>query len=409
MSLYTSLAILLFSALALVVPSGFSLGAVMLLAGSVYLIKRSARRFSLGTEDKILILVFALYFVVNSAINLMHHAPGAEYDPPSRFLLAIPALLLLLAYPPRPAAFWAGLAVGGIGAVLLSIWQLKILHLDRPGGSTNPIQYGNIAMVLAITCACGISWAKNQRRAGVWILLLIVGAASGLAASFISGSRGSWIAAPVCVLPALIMLIRDGNGAMVRNLIAAGVVVIAALWMIPQTGIKNRIEQAVTEGQAYAQKNDTKTADTSVGARLEMWRVGVLIAPERLALGWGKEGMMKRKAELVEQGLAAPIVLEHTHLHNEYLDALVKRGIPGLLVLLILYGTPLALFARHLRDGPQERRYALAGLMLMLSYIAFGLTQAFMTHNNGVMILAFMTAALWAQMRTAQAGTASAS
>ena len=111
--------------------------------------------------------------------------------------------------------------------------------------------------------------------------------------------------------------------------------------------------------------------------------------------------MVERKAELVRQGLAAPSIEEHTHLHNEYLDALVKRGLPGLLALLALYLTPLALFARRLRDADGAvRSYALAGTLLTAAYLTFGLTQAFLTHNNGVMIFGFMTVILWASLRT---------
>ncbi|MBP0597672.1 O-antigen ligase family protein [Herbaspirillum sp. LeCh32-8] len=403
MSFYTSLAVLLFSAIALIVPSGFSLGAVMLVLGALCLLRRNAARFSLSGEDKALMLAFALYFLINTLLNVLHHAAGNEYDQHLRFVLAIPALLLLLAYPPRASAFWAGLALGGIGAIVLSLWQLRVGHIERPGGSTNPIQYGNIALVLATTCACGLAWARHQQRAMAWTLLLLLGTITGLAASFISGSRGSWMALPACVVLAVVLASRRHTGALVRN---AAIVLIAALvvlWAVPQTGFKARIELAVSETSNYMHKNNAEVAETSVGARLEMWRVGVGMLSGHLLTGWGKKGLMDHKAQLVEQGLASPGVLDHSHLHNEYLDALVKRGIPGLLAVFILYGVPLVLFARHLRDGEGPRKYALAGILLVVSYMMFGLTQAFLTHNNGVMILAFLMAILWAKVRTTPA------
>lgn len=100
---------------------------------------------------------------------------------------------------------------------------------------------------------------------------------------------------------------------------------------------------------------------------------------------------------MVAAGEASIIVVEHTHLHNEYIDALVKRGAAGLTVLLALYLVPLALFSRRLRDQNSALRpYALAGVLLVVCYLGFGLTQAFLTHNNGVLTLAFMLAILWA-------------
>ena len=63
MLLYTSVAVFLFSAISLVVPSGFSLGAVMLIAaGSATLLLKRLKP-KLETSDYRLIAVLAQYFV----------------------------------------------------------------------------------------------------------------------------------------------------------------------------------------------------------------------------------------------------------------------------------------------------------------------------------------------------------
>ena len=398
MLVFTSVAVFLFSAIALVVASGFSLGAGMLVLGSMALLARRPAPFGLERQDGFLIAVLAIYFAVSIASNLIHAAPAREYDAPLRFLLAIPALLLLLAYPPRPTAFWSGLALGGIGAGLFSTWQFFGGGQMRPGGTTNPIQYGNISMVLGVLCLCGLSWAQRQPHRSFWTCILGAGMLAGLAGSLLTGSRGSWLGLPVC----LIIFLMHHAGTASRRLLRGGViafcVALAMLWMVPQSGLKARTQLAVTEAGDYMAHGN---ADSSVGARLEMWRAGVAMLPGHWLLGWGKQGMLDGKAELVRQGAAAPSIEEHTHLHNEYLDALVKHGLPGLLAVLALYLAPLRLFARHLRHPDNAvRDYALAGTLLVVSYLAFGLTQAFLTHNNGVMIFAFMTVILWANLRT---------
>ncbi|MEO8599218.1 MAG: hypothetical protein ABI656_05255, partial [bacterium] len=74
----------------------------------------------------------------------------------------------------------------------------------------------------------------------------------------------------------------------------------------------------------------------------------------------------------------------------------VKRGLLGLIALLALYLIPLALFVRRVRDKSKAvRPYAVAGVLLSVSYISFGLTQSFLTHNNGVMIFAFTLVIIW--------------
>jgi O-antigen ligase len=329
-------------------------------------------------------------------MNLLHAAPEREYDAPLRFLLAIPTLLLLLRYPPSGAAFWAGLGIGAIGAGIFAVGQGLMLG-DRAGGFTNPIQYGNISILLGILCLAGLHWAATQRPARRWAALLLAGAMLGVLGSIATGSRGSWIGLPFC----LAVLYKYYGNALKKQYIALGVLAVAlgyaTLYAMPHSMVKGRIELAVSEANDYV---DTHDARTSTGARLEMWRAGIMLLNEKPLLGWGKKGYMDRIAQLVEENKVDPIATEHSHVHNEYLDAWVKRGIPGLLATLILYFAPLWLFFRQYRNGNDAARpYAAAGIMLCLSYLAFGLTQAFLTHNNGVMLYAFTLAILWAMSR----------
>ncbi|MCA1324809.1 O-antigen ligase family protein [Herbaspirillum sp. alder98] len=387
----------LFSAIALVVPSGFSLGALLLLLGALALVHPAARRIRPDRTDWLVISAFLLYFAVNVINNLIHHAQPAEYDAPLRFALAVPALLLLRAYPPRSWALWSGAALGGIGAGLLSLWLVLAHQVERPSGSTNPIQYGNISLVLAVLCLSGLTWAIGERRGKGWLILLTAGAVLAGLASLLSGSRGSWLALPVCLAVAIYLLMRADRPRLVVKILAGTGVGMALLWALPQSGLRARTEVAFSEAGQYQQRRE---ADSSIGARLDMLRTGLMMAPGHLLIGWGKQGMFNYKASLVDQGLAAASIREHTHLHNEYLDALVKRGIPGLLALVLLYLMPLVAFVQAgTRNGTTARPYAIAATMLLLSYLAFGMTQAFLTHNNGVMILAFLIAILWGLVR----------
>lgn len=392
MIVYTSLAVFLFSAIALIIPSGFSVGASLLVLGSVVLLWQRAKP-QLRRDDYLLMAAFAAYFFINAAVLLTQAALLREYDAPLRFLLALPALLLLLAYPPRAAAFWGGLAAGAIGAGVYAFDQILPLGVTRAGGSTNPIQFGNISILFAILCLAGLAWAAVQPRRRAWTALLLLGAVCGTAASIFTASRGSWIALPVCAS----LLAFQHAGSYGKRLGIGFVVLLtlmAGVYALPQSGVRARTELAEVELQRYFVSGD---ADTSVGTRLELWRSGIAMVAEHPLLGWSKQGYMDHKAELIKAGKVAAVIGGHTHLHNEYLDALVKHGAAGLLALLALYLVPLGLFAQRLRRGDdKDRIYAAAGVALCVSYMLFGLTQAFLTHNNGVMTFAFLTIMLWA-------------
>lgn len=399
MRVYTSVSVFLFSALALIAPSGYAVGALLLLAGSVTLLNRGSLKPD--REDKLLTLLFFSYFAVHVALNVVHGARGTEYDAPVRFLLVIPVVLLLRRTAPFVACFWGGLAVGAIAAGSYAAWEIMVLELDRVGGNTNPIQYGNIALLLGLLSLAGMAWARQQQRAGLWSAFLLAGAAMGIAGSLFTGSRGSWLALPV----AFAIMAYCYRGAITKGqFLAAMTVTVAALVAATAvTDLTARIQLAYTEASGYLHARKPQVSDdanNSVGARLEMWRMGWMLIPEHPLLGWGKKGYMQEAARLADTGVVHPVVTEHAHLHNGYLDATVKRGILGLISLLTLYVCLLALFARHVkRASISAKPYAVAGLLLPACYMTFDLTQAFLTHINGVMMLTFLTAMIWALLR----------
>ncbi len=396
-SLYTSIAVFLFSAFALIVPSGMAAGALMLTLGSIVLLwKRAGAR--LQRDEWMVAGVFLLYFLICALTNWVHDEQLREYDVPLRFVLAVPALFLVVRYPPALAAFWGGLAGGANGAGFLALWEKFVIDAPRASGFTNPIQYGNISMVLGVLCLAGLGWAATRRHARWWIAALVAGAAIGIVGSFLTGSRGSWVALPAC----LFLLYRHYGRTVRKRYLLGGVLVVAValsgVYAIPQAGMHERMQDAVEETDGYFVSGN---ANTSVGARFEMWRTAMMLFPENPFLGWGKTGFLERKQALISEGKVAAFTGDHTHSHNEYLDALIKRGLLGLANLLILYGTLLFVFWRRLvRGDTASRPYTLSGLLLVISYVGFGLTQAFLTHNNGAMTLVFLVVILLSLSRS---------
>tara|TARA_R110002072_G_scaffold77606_1_gene180813 strand:- start:1350 stop:1763 length:414 start_codon:yes stop_codon:yes gene_type:complete len=126
-------------------------------------------------------------------------------------------------------------------------------------------------------------------------------------------------------------------------------------------------------------------------------------------LGWGHNGYQQGMQSLAEAGVIDPGVVQYEHAHNEFVDTTAKRGALGLLALLVLYLLPLRLFMQQLHaPNLVLRSLAVAGALLPVTYIDFGLSQAFLTHNSGVMIYTFWLAVLWGSYRACQRGLLSA-
>lgn len=390
--IYTSVSVFLLGALSLVVPSGYSLGAVLLLLGGVALpLLRPG--LTLTRRDLLVIFVMALYALTVILMAWLNDEGTRAYDRPSRLLLAIPALLLMLVYPPRLSAMWSGFALGAIGAGSWALWQKLLFDIERAGGYTHVIQFGNLSMLLGILSLAGMGWAVLQPQRKRWFFLLGIGAFMGILGSLLSGSRGGWVGLPFILL----VLYRSYGGewsgkwkfGVVFAVLIAGIVVFA----LPQTGVQDRVFQAYDDISQYV---TGETQDTSVGARFEMWKGASYLIVDKPFLGWGENGYQDGMAALSERGVVSPVILQFGHAHNEFIDAFAKRGLVGLSVLLLLYLVPMRFFGEYLRHANLEvRSVAVAGVLLPVTYIDFGLTQVFLSHNSGVMMYAFLLAILW--------------
>ena len=256
--LFISISVFLFSALALVIPSGYTYGPVLLLLCALgYLFVRPYP--TLIVEDKYLIVALLVYFLVGVVTNVVHHLPSRAYDNFSRFLLAIPVLLLLLRFPIKIIYLWSGLALGALGAGIVALMDFYVLGELRAGGYNNPIQFGDIAMLFSCLLAVGFSWAKRHSRSMQIIFALsIIG---GISASLLSGARGGWLALPFAL--ALFYFVNNFHKNM-RNtgifiLVMLCAVVFAYYFLLPDI-VRIRISYAVSDIQQYVQTNNTNTS-----------------------------------------------------------------------------------------------------------------------------------------------------
>lgn len=392
LSLYTSLAAFLLCAIALVVPSGYSLGAVMLLLGSVVLlIKRPA--LGLNRQDVLVMLAMAAYTLVGVLEAWWDGQGMSGMDKPLRILMAIPALLLVMAYPPRLAWFWSGIGVGAVAAGSWASWQKMVLEIARATGHTHTIQFGNLSMLLGVLCIAALGWAVTRPRRNLWILFFLFAALFGLAGSLFSGSRGGWVGIPFILL----VLLRAYGPLLPKRLTLGALVGVLLLgcivYSVPEIAVQHRVQLAVEEVQRYASGD---RSFTSVGARFEMWRgAGHLIA-EKPLVGWGDNGYRQAMQALGEKGVINERAARFDHAHNEFIDSFAKRGLVGLTVLLAVYLIPMRFFAKELGASDLSlRATATAGVLLPVTYIDFSLTQGFLSHNSGVMMFAFLLAVLW--------------
>lgn len=377
-------------ALALWLPSGYSWGAALLLLAALLALPRWWGH-PVPREGWWLAACFAAMAVL-WLLDARDAQGWSALDRPSRYLLAMPCLFFLLAFPPRGNCLAMGIAVGAAGAGLTGLYQIHVMHLARATGYTNAIQYGNLGLLLSVMS--GLWLAAQWRHCPWWQrLLLLAGTVLGLIGSIYSQTRGGWLALLIVVPACGWILLRTQP---IQRVLAWSLGLLAAVALLSQTAVvQQRVDQAWQQWQTYASHQDNAN---SVGYRLDLWRMAWSIGWERPLVGWGPEGFDAQTARRVADGRMPVGALQLHHAHNEVLDVFAKHGVPGVALLLAFYAIPLWLFwptaARGAGAARPADREALAlrlvGLSLPLSYAGFGFTQVFLAHNSGNLFYLFM-------------------
>ncbi len=406
-------AVFLLLVLSLIVPSGYSAGALALVLIGLL---RLPAWWRTGSALPAPLRWWAVAVVVMAAgwsIHLMDHGhwqwKTLGLDRAIKYLMALAAVVALCVQRPRWQAVVWGCALGGLGAGLIAVWQVVLQHLERAQGHTNAIQFGNLALLLALWCtALGLVFARERGMA----LLCALGALGAGVASLLSGSRGGWVMAPLLLALLLWCLHPQRHTASVwrRSLHAsAGVLLLSAL-LFAVPSVRERTQLG---WQEWARADNMAQANTSVGLRRSLWSYAWRQGWSAPLLGIGQQEFVGRMPEAIAQGQLPSDALLFNHAHNEWLDMFAKRGGLGCLALWFFFAVPAVAFWRLLRQADaqtqtagawparqqqrawqQVRLAAVCGLITVLGFFGFGFTQVMFAHNNGnVMYLLCVT--LW--------------
>jgi O-antigen ligase len=379
-------ALFLLPALALTTRVGISLLEIAVLAGSVWYARRLwNERGELFQSAGSIVSAFALNFVLAGASLLLTGIDPRFLENPVKAVLVMPVIGLVALGKPKGDWFWYGLCAGTVGAAAIGLYQRFGLAEPRAEGFHMAIMFGDVAMGMGLISLAGMQRFSGTRLSFLPPLTFV----AGVAASLLSGTRGGWMALALSLVP-LYSYGRHTVGRRVAVIALVGVSLIGASALVPGLGVRQRFTDISTDLAKYRDGNPA----TSIGLRFENWKGAVKIFAEHPLTGIGRANYEKGLNDLVERKELPPAVSGLRHAHNEILNAFATEGIVGGLALLFLYGAPFAFFLGRLRHDPACRPYALAGLLLVLSYVDFGLTQVMFAHHIGSAFYALTVGAL---------------
>ncbi|KAI3592307.1 Lipid A core - O-antigen ligase [Cupriavidus sp. U2] len=325
-----------------------------------------------------------VFLAVYLASKLYHHTPWNVIDNPSRALLAVLTCWMIVRVAPSPDRLWSGITLGLFGALLIVSYQFLVLHTDRASGWVQPIAFANMVAALALV---GFARPGNNARAHAEAWINVLCAVPILA---MNGTRGALLAVLLTLFPLLLVRYRQFSLRMFLVACASIAALVAALFVVPGSPMTDRVNRVVQEVRQFEHGD----AESSVGARLQMWEIGFdyFLDHPWTGAGVGQFARVLKSAPYCEQRTESGVcMLEHAH--NDFVEAAATTGVPGVLGLLGLFMVPAALFWRSLRacraiGNERGQSLGAAGLAVVMASLLSGLTQVTLAHQANIVFYA---------------------
>lgn len=365
----------------------------------------SLPRKILTRDVRFLIGSFLFYFSVFALSALFYGDSLSRLDGPSRFILCIPIFIAILRYPPPFSWITKSLVIASYVAGTAALLSVFYFGQDRAFAAGDdffsnghmPIQSGDIAMTFGIICLPIVIYHLNK-SALIVSTICSVGAAFGISASYLSGSRGGWVFVPIAIL-FLLCVNRAKLHKNRQTLVAFIILVMPTLCMLTMINLTPKMQLKISNIQRITQSIESYEggdSTSSTGARLELWRDSVYTYLEAPIVGVGYKKRLELRNKWQAEGLVdIPDNLLTSHAHNQYLEALSVRGSLGLLGLMGIFIVPLFIFRKmYLNGNRQENMIAQCGALSVIMMMGYCLTQAIFRHNSGAIFYPLMTVIL---------------
>lgn len=320
---------------------------------------------------------FVLASVISWATSGFSYEGFKTLGAHARFILFWPLLAALTLARLRAGHLFLALAAMALGSGLAIIidngfnaaaWQQLLQR--RAGLDLNPIIFGNLSLLSGMMSFAGALYFSHQDRDNVhqqrrntWVALCLAAGLVGLIAAGLSQTRSSVVALPILALALVPMLPRKAR----IPAVVAGVIVLILVAFSSDRMIQT-LNQAVS-----------LSFDRSIQLRFEAWQEAARLFLNSPLTGAGLDGYQQAILEGTSSGRLDVALASccDDHAHNDVMQILATRGLIGLLAWAFLLGLPIALFSRYLGDRNSHAAHiALAGLMIPLGYLVFGLTEA---------------------------------
>ena len=403
--LFINASIFLFFSLLLVFPKGYNYGSTALLILSVlflcYLLYKRVSVSTIVKQNKAIFVVTTFYFLVSLFFIFFHGEKINLIDNPLRAFLFLSVIIFVVYSSVKFDVLLYSIPLGAFISGVVALYQYYILNLESAFYYQMKIQSGDMAMSLGLFSFSVAFYFLDVKKSK--LALFSVGCGIfGVLASILSFARGGWISAPFIVIT-LLFLYRY----LLSRKVLIGLSLIlcfgGALLMM-NNQFTGRISDAKYQLDVYLSSYNKVS---SVGERLDMWKIGSKAFLEHPVSGWSLKELDYYKKDLADKDVVTKASISFSHLHNQFIDELAKKGIVGGIAILSIFIIPLYLFYRN-AVGQLNKRIkfiSILGIVHVLSMIIYCMSQSFLAHNSGNIFYFFVLFLFYAFMVNESATT----
>lgn len=353
-------------------------------------------KFTMDRSDKIFITACVI-LPISYALNMS--VTGWDLrslDRPSHLLAAGAIYLLVRRKGFSEKQLWMCLALAGAGLAVTctahlayAVWDLQLNRVRGP--YSNAVPFGmHAATVSALGIGTGLMIKKKQFSI-IWIVPAALAIGGGAVATFMSGTRTAWIAAPLLAIISQILIWPKSKEKPLKWILPI-ITLVALSGLHPS--IQDRFWLAKREFTNYLKNpNASEAINTSIGLRLQSWRWGLEEFRSSPWIGVGFSRLNEIKDQAVNEGKLASEIQNFNGLHNSVIEHLASTGITGTAALVIFWTFLTYFFIKQRYDEyPLHNAGSIYGLLLLGSQFLSSMTSSLFASSMSTLVFCVLLA-----------------
>jgi len=384
---------------------GYSLIVLLLTALYIFIVKNKGLEYLALHKEEKFFLYLVLIFFGWQLFGVLYQPEGYEFentrrqlkalDNPSRWLLLLPIFFLFRRYLVNWKLVAIGISIGVLISVSIAYYQVYFLEVGRAYSVFgNPIPFAELMVVadLFLWMFMVHAWNKGDKYLSVFLLVASLAAFYG---SLLSITRGAWVAYVFMFIVWVIHSFKKSTSNAVylfSTPVLIRVFLAIVIFLIVQQTEQFQKLQYKTE-RLVESVSELKFKEAMEG-RYEVFNTSYSIIKDHV-FGVGTDNFISANKIYRERKGDD----YRNHAHNEIINLMVENGVQGVISLILLLGVLFKVFWNNL-DNVNELAsiYASCGLLLIISYVIFGQTQAVFSHHSTLVFFIFFLYFLFAQI-----------